>query len=328
MYLITLAHQAFFHSMLGATEASEEITEKILPGLRDPDYQYEIAICFLSMGINSAFRGKFEDSERLLTEALTLGDQLKDYVMQIACKIWLGWIYSEQGEYERARQEWQEGQKISTEINNRLLLAFLQSKLAELAGDTGEHELSIKIQFQARENFKYFDDKAGIGYSTSRLSFRLTAMGDYSEAKRFGQESLHSFQEINHRWGIPASLCRIGFAEIGLGEFQDAWQHLTEALELARKGKILSLVLYSLAGIAFVLAEEGYKELAVAIFIFVIEHPGIPSSYRVIAQEGLTDIVAELPADKLAAAKERGKAYQIEELLESIPDTPFNTPID
>jgi serine/threonine protein kinase/tetratricopeptide (TPR) repeat protein len=328
MYLSALVHQAFFHSMLGATKASEEITEKILPGLHDLDYQYEIAICLLSMGINSAFRAEFKDSERYLIEALILGEQLQENVTVVACQIWLGWIYSEQGDYELARQQWQEGHRISTEINNRLLLAFVQSKLAELAGDTGDHETSIKIQLEARQNFKHFDDKAGIGYSTSRLSYRLIAMGEYSEAKRFGHESLQSFKEINHRWGIPASLCRIGFAEVGLGENQEAWQNFTEALELARKGKILTLVLYSLIGIAAMLGEEDNQEQAVAIFVFVIEHPGTPYSYRVIAQEGLSDIEAELPEDILAAAKEQGKAYEIKELLESIPGTLFNTSID
>lgn len=328
IYLCTLAHQAFFHSMLGATEASAEITEKLLPGVRDLDYQYETGICLLSMGINSAFRGKFNDAESYLTDALSLSYQIQENVMVVACQIWLGWIYYEKGDYELAREQWEEAERISAKINNRLLLAFVQSKLAELAGETGDYQNAIKIQLEARENFKHFNDKAGIGYSTSRLCFTLIDMGEYSEAKRFGKDSYESFKEINHRWGIPASLCRIGYAEFGLEEYQEAWQHFSEALELARKNNILSLVLYSLAGIASVLAKEDNQEQATVTLSFVIEHPITPSPYRKIAQEGLSAIERELPQEIFKAAKERGKACELEAVLDSIPDTLFNAPID
>jgi len=325
MYFSALTNQAFFLSMLGAIETSDDLLMKILPGLRELDNKLGLLICLMSLGINCAWRGDYESGEQYLKEALQIGEQLRDSFDIIACKIWLGWIYYEKGDHQAALQEWQEGQDISLEINNRLLLAFVQSKIALLGEETGDYENAIRIQLEARENFKYFGDQVGIGYATSRLALSLIGIGEYREAKRFGQESYQSFKEMNHRWGIPASLCRIGFAEIELGENQDAWAHLTEALNLSQKGQISTLALYSLIGIGKLLAREKQVEQGVKILSFVIANPITPSLYREMAEESLAELEGELSTEILSVAKERGENSELDEVVNSLPDALIET---
>jgi predicted ATPase len=327
MYLTALANQAFFLSMLGAIETSDELARNILPGLRELDTQLELLVCLMSLGINCAWQGEYENGEQYLKEAIQIGEKIQDFVGIIGCKIWLGWVYYERGDHESALQEWHEGQSISLEINNRLMLAFVQSKLALLGEETGDYENAIKIQLEARENFKHFGDQVGIGYATSRLALSLMGIGEYREAKRFGQESYQSFKEMNHRWGIPASLCRIGFAEIALGENQDAWEHLTEALNLSQKGHISTLALYSLIGIGMLLARGKKVEQGVEILSFVIANPITPSLYREIAEEDLAELEGKLPTEKLSIAKERGENSELDEVVNSLPDALVETQV-
>jgi tetratricopeptide (TPR) repeat protein len=279
----------------------------------------------MSQGVNYAWIGEYESAEHNLKEGIQIGEKIQDSFDIIGCKIWLGWVYYEMGDHEAALQEWHEGQNLSLEINNRLLLAFVQSKIALLGEETGDYENAIKIQLEARENFKYFGDQVGIGYATSRLTLSLMGIGEYREAKRFGQESYQSFKEMNHRWGIPASLCRIGFAEIALDENQEAWSHFTEALNLSQKGQITTLVLYSLIGLAMLLAREKLVEQGVEILSFVIENPITPSLYRAIAQESLSELEGELAAEKFSAAIERGENSELDEIVNSLPEALVET---
>jgi len=323
MYLTALAFQVFFLSMLGSIESSEQIGRQILPGLRKLGSDQEIQFCLMSLGINCAYRGEYEQGVTYLKEAIQIGVQIQDLVGITGSRIWLGWVYYEYGDHAAALREWEDARAIAIETNNRLMLAFVQSKIALLGEETGDYENAIRAQLEARENFKYFDDQVGIGYATSRLTLSLMGIGDYREAKRIGQESYASFKEMNHRWGIPASLCRIGFAEIELGEKQAAWAHFTEALHLSQKGQMGTLVLYSLVGLGKLLAGEGQVERGVEILSFVIADPTTPSLYRTMAIESLARLEGELAAHLLSVAQEKGEHSTLEQTLALLPDALF-----
>ncbi|MGW8226495.1 MAG: protein kinase domain-containing protein [Anaerolineales bacterium] len=320
MYLTALAFQIFFLSMSGSIEGSEQIGREILPGLRKLGSHQETEFCLMSLGINCAYRGEYDDGETYLKEAIQVGEQIQDSVGITGSKIWLGWIYYEAGDHAAAHQTWQEGQALALETKNRLMLAFVQSKIALLGEETGDYENAIRAQLEARESFKHFGDQVGIGYATSRLTLSLMGIGDYREAKRFGQESYASFKEMNHRWGIPASLCRIGFAEIELGENQAAWAHFTEALHLSQVGQMETLVLYSLVGLGKLLAGEKQVEQGVEILSYVIADPCTPSLYRTLAVESLAGLETELPEHEFSIAKEIGEHSTLEGILSSLPD--------
>jgi tetratricopeptide (TPR) repeat protein len=321
MYYAALGHQAFYLSMLGSIEKADEIARKILPGLQELDIRPEMRNCLMSLGINAAFRGDYENAVQDLKETLNIAERNQQSFWIVGSKIWLGWVYYEQGDHAAALKEWQEGEDISIDMKNRLLLAFVQSKLALLGEETGDYENAIKIQLQARENFEQFGDQVGVGYATSRLALSLIGIGEYREAKRFGQEALQSYKEMNHRWGIPASLCRIGFAEIGMGEYEAAWVHLIEALDLSKESQIGTLVLYSLIGLGQLLAKEEQFELGVKILSFVAANPITPSLYREMAAKSLGEIENKFPADEFKAASKAGEKADVEEIVNSLPSS-------
>lgn len=319
MLMTALTYQAYFLSMLGAVEEADEIARKVLPDLRELNILQELRVCLMSLGINASFRGDYKKAEQDFKTGLEIAKNSQHLFGIVGAKIWLGWAYYEQGANEEALKEWLDGQDTAIKIKNRLILAFVQSKLALLGEETGDYENAIKIQLQARENFEHFGDQVGVGYATSRLALSLMGIGEYREAKRFGQQALQCFRNMNHRWGIPASLCRIGFAEIELSEYEAAWAHLNEALDLAKKGQIGTLVLYSLIGLSQLLAENNQVEQGVKNLSFVISNPITPSLYREMAGQRIGELEKKLPPDKFYAAKAAGEKAQIEEIIESLP---------
>jgi serine/threonine protein kinase/tetratricopeptide (TPR) repeat protein len=320
LYFSALAYRCYFLSFLGAADNSDEIINKIIPGIIVLAMQQEYLICVECLGINSSLQGDYEDAEGHLKESRKISEELNDLMTLGGSQIWLGWVYYEKGDYELSRQEWIDAQSVSLEMNNRLLLAFVQSKLALLEDELGNYETAIKIQLDTREIFKHFGDRAGIGYANSRLSYTLNNMGEFSEAKRSGREGLQYFKEVNHRWGIPASYCRIGFAEIGLGEYESAWGHFTEALNLAQQSQILSLILYALIGIADLLARHGEYEQGIIILYYVTSHSATPVTYKDIADKVLSDVEGDISDQELERLQDKGRESELQGIIDLIPD--------
>ena len=106
-----------------------------------------------------------------------------------------------------------------------------------------------------------------------------------------------------------------------MGENQSAWTHLNEALNLAQKGQINTLVLYSLIGLGKLLAGDNQTEQGVQILSFVLANPITPSLYRDLAEESLGELRGEIPPDKLTAAKEAVENFDLEEIVNLLPDT-------
>lgn len=132
-----------------------------------------------------------------------------------------------------------------------------------------------------------------------------------------GRRGYELFEELGHRWGRGASLCRIGFAALGLGRRGEARTCFREALELAASMQHVPLILYSLAGMACLMAEEGKEAQAVELLTMVEEHAQTPPIYLDIAARWFSDIEARLPAETLSAARERGGESELDGIVEA-----------
>jgi hypothetical protein len=132
---------------------------------------------------------------------------------------------------------------------------------------------------------------------------------------RLGRAGYDAFSESNHRWGLITALCRIGFAALALGDGAEARACFGNALERAHGAQAVSLELLALSGIGACLAEEpAEQERAAVLLTFAIGHEQLPPSYSYAARPALKRLEAELPPERLAAAREAAAAATIEEL--------------
>jgi tetratricopeptide (TPR) repeat protein len=176
----------------------------------------------------------------------------------------------------------------------------------------------MEFHKQGHDLFTSLGDVGGTGYTLSRSSMSAYCLGDYPEAMRLGRAGFEAFSAVNHRWGVISALCRMGFAALGLGEFDEARRHFQRALELGQQSHAQSLVLHALSGVGVLLATEGNTTRAAEILLFSLNHPGMPASYRMVAQPALDALEAELPPEDFAAAKDAAATAGLEEVVEAV----------
>lgn len=313
-----LVYQACFSAALDDHETSEGICRACLPILRGRGSSPELAMCLYSMGVNAVSQGRYAESRQHLEESLTTWRELQNVFMASACYLWLGWVDYQAGEYDQAGARFQESHRLSKQQGSRPLMAFALSKLGTWSDALQAYEQAKHYHEEARRIFVEFEDRAGEGYATSRMSFSAWGMGEYAEARRLGRTGLELFKSIGHRWGVATSLCRIGYAELGLGHRLDARNCFYEGLERAVEFKLAATAAYALIGIGSVLAREGQGTRAVELLAFALDHPVTPALYKDIAKRELADLEPNLPPDVVTAARERAKAWTLEQVVEAV----------
>lgn len=316
--LIAMAYQALYGSLLGDSDASEAILRKCLPALSLLGIQREVVVCHFAQGVSAFYRGEFEEARQRFEESLTLAraGQFERWVAHAL--MWLGWLLCELGDYERAQALCEESYSHYREQGSRWGMGFVLTKLGFVADAKQDHALARRCHEEALDILTAFGDRAGQAYATSRLSLTAYGEGQYAEARQLGRQGYELFEKLGHRWGMGASLCRTGFAALGLGRRREARTCFHQALELAVSMKHVPLMLYALSGFASLLAEEGKEPEALELFAFVEEHPQTPVTYANLVRQRFLDLETWLPQEALSAAKTRGRAIEIETVVEAV----------
>jgi hypothetical protein len=196
-------------------------------------------------------------------------------------------------------------------------MAFVVDKQGLVADAEKDHTKAKRYHSEALQILSGFGDRAGQAYATSRLSLTAYSQSNYTEAWHMGRRGYELFEELGHRWGMGASLCRIGFAALGLGRSGEAGSCFHKALEFAAGMRHVPLILYSLAGMASLLVEEGEEARAVELLTMVEEHPQTPPIYLDVAARWFSDIGTRLPRDTLSAARERGRESELDAVVDA-----------
>ncbi|OGF57709.1 MAG: hypothetical protein A2Z21_04015 [Candidatus Fraserbacteria bacterium RBG_16_55_9] len=143
-------------------------------------------------------------------------------------------------------------------------------------------------------------------------------LGEYAEAKRLCRKSLALLREIGDRYVMALCLNNLGHAACGLGEFRESERHFREALITSTDMHAVPLTLYVLVEMTTLLIKQGATEEAVELLAFALGHPASVKATREKAQDLLAELTSRLPRKITAAAKERGKARRLEDIVDGI----------
>lgn len=318
VYVTAKILEAAFYSHVGGDQESDEICHRYLPVVRDYNWPYTLSICTQSLGMNAYNRGEYDLSKTYLEESIDLSNGIHDFVQTGISLLWLGYLYSTIGENDLADALYQESYDIFERTGNLWGKAFTISKMGSIADARKDSQRAKRYHKEARELFVKFGDLAGEAYTNSRLSIVAYHDGDYEQSIRYGRVGLDRFDELGHSWGVPISLCRIGFPTLAMGDLEKANDCFYRALELALKTGYDHMVLYAVSGIACVLVERGQYERATELFGLFLDHPKTPAIYKDFIQPWYEDLALKLPPDVYEVAIERGKASELNQVVESL----------
>ena len=316
--LCALIYRARSAAWLGYDEYHEQVARDCLPQVREAGLPAEIGSCLLALGTFAFQRDDYPAAEPFLEEAAEVFRALGDPLGHGASLAWLGFARQLLGDLAGARAAYEAGYATADESGNPLFRAYLLSKLGLQADAEGDYAAAMRFQLRAQELFTGVGDVGGTGYTFSRSSMSAFCLGDYPAALRFARAGYEAFSSVNHRWGVTSALCRLGFAEAALGDGEAARRDLRRALELAERSQAQSLVLHALSGVGVLLARQGDDLRAAELLIASLEHPGMPSTYRMVAQPTLDAIVSRLPSAALAAAREAAAGADLVSLVDAV----------
>jgi predicted ATPase/class 3 adenylate cyclase len=300
---------------LGYDPEAEELATRCLPVLRERKLERELARCLCALGIMAVYRDVFPQAVAVLEEGTEIARAIGDGITEAGGLMDLGFARLLLDDLEGAREAFEAANVVSDQLGNPFLRAYATSKLGLLADAEERFGDARRLHMEANELFASIGEVAGMGYALSRASLSAFGLGDYSEALRLARAGYEAFSESNHRWGLITALCRIGFAALALGDGAEARVCFGDALEGAHDSEAVSLELLALSGIGACLAEEPTEqERAAAILTFVMGHEQLPPSYAFAARPVLDRLEAELPLERLAAAREVAADTTLEEL--------------
>jgi len=316
--LSALVYRARSASWLGFSERCEQVARECLPQVREAGLTAEIGSCLLALGTSAFQRDDYPAATTFLEEAAEVFTALGDPFGRGASLAWLGWARQLQDDLAGARAAYEAGYATADSTGNPLYRAYLLSKLGLLSDAEGDYRAAMRLHLRAQELFTSVGDVGGTGYTFSRSSMSAYCLGDYPEALRLARAGYDAFASVNHSWGVISALCRLGFAEAALGDGEGARRDLGRALDLAGRGHAQMLVLHALSGVGVLLAGEGDDARAAELLIATLEHPGMPSTYRMVAQPTLDAIMAPLTPEALAAAREAATSADLGSLIDAV----------
>lgn len=194
-------------------------------------------------------------------------------------------------------------------------------------------ELRVRIAINAGEAFQQEGDYFGpavnrtarlvdIGWGgQTLLTPEVLDVCPFPSSARLQDLGVHLLRDLSH----PVQIYGLVHPALGQQEFPPLRslssmhpQTLAEALHTAQEFDVVPLALYTLVGVARLMAYKGDKERAAELLGLVTSHPVSSDFAKNKAWEVVTELETELPPDVFAEAQQRGASYDLNLLINEI----------
>jgi tetratricopeptide (TPR) repeat protein len=286
---------------LGQYSAARELVEEALALRRSIGDQHGIAVSLSAAGELALELGEFDQAQALLQECAEYTRRLGKRAGQPYALHHLGWLADARGDYETARRHFGDSLAFNRDSGNAKEVAHDLLGLGQVAlhaGDAVEaerlHQESLGLSRQA-------------GYRSGMVR-ALVGLGDAAQARQA------SAAERPLPLGRGVTPAPIGALD------RRAYDCYEEALQAARAMSALPWVLAAAVGMATVCARAGNSDGAAEVLTMTVYHPASSHRTRQRAARLLSRLEAELPADQVGQAEERGRHSQLDEALGRLLD--------
>jgi predicted ATPase/DNA-binding NarL/FixJ family response regulator len=276
-----LGQQAWFYGSLGFMAKGKAVIEESLAILRRLGSQQDILIPLnsLCLTLYHFISDDFTEIQQAAQEGLRIASGAGDLWSEGRFLNWLAYSLVMQQQYVEARRIGEESLEIAEETGDLWLRACVRSV---------------------------------------SLGDAAYGLGDFAEAKRLYQQALALFEEVGMPWGLGKSNRDLGNVALSAHSYAEAENDYKQSLRFYRQSGQLFETMNTLIGITDLLAAQGDREQAVALLTLVLQYPENSTATTDKAERRLTELQAELSADVYAAARERGKALDLDEVIKTL----------
>jgi tetratricopeptide (TPR) repeat protein len=181
----------------------------------------------------------------------------------------------------------------------------------------GEHAEQERLLHEVVTLSKAMGEKLRLAAALNNLGNMALEAKRYAEAQELFQEALAMHKNTGHLQGMATALDNLGTLALQVGNLAEARRYLLEGLRTAAEGRSTFVMLDLVAWLAAARAREGHVEQALEWWAMVMAHPATLPETKGSVNQLLTDVIAELPPEFIAAAQARGQTLKLEAVTQA-----------
>jgi DNA-binding SARP family transcriptional activator/predicted ATPase/Tfp pilus assembly protein PilF len=270
-----------------------------------------------NLGGVTYFLGEYAQAKRLLEEGLEICARIDDQFGKARSLNMLGVLTDALGEYESAQHYYEQSLAICREMGDRQGVAHTLNNLGVIAETLNILTDAQHFYEESLTIHRETGDRRGIAITLDNLGEVAHRLGNDRQARQHLEESLNIFKELGDQWGIADVARNLGEVTGTLGEESESQTYFRQALRIGMEIQAFPVVLETLIGIAECLSKSDL-ERACELAGLVLEHSASEKRSRSRAEYLLTSLASRLPPHVLDAARARGKAAAVEEMVQGL----------
>jgi tetratricopeptide (TPR) repeat protein len=270
----------------------------------------------------------------------------------------LGEVSWSQGSYEDAQSYLDKGYILTRDNNDRAGQALAAQHLARVNWLLGENEKAVHWGEKSRKLYEQIGDLQGLASALNELGivaikrkefdkaenyfsgnlalareigdrFRMAQalnnlgniahdQGMYKEAHRLYKQTWGIMEGIGDKFGEALVLSNLGLVCVMLGQYDDGWDYLQQSLRVSCTIQDIPHTLINLVIVGHLWIRNCEYERAAQLLGLALHHSAANIEVKTEAQPVLAKLREELPDEDLEAALERGKALELDQVVDEI----------
>lgn len=265
--------------------------------------------------------GRYDQARSTLLRGMTLLREAGDGKEISAARKILAHLAIDTGEYSEAKQLLEANLAYFRLINEIPGIAATLNSLGYVAGELGDY---TKAMFLLEESLTLCrsldsaDQPWRVANTLNSLGYLYGLIGDYEEATRKLQESIDLSKASKIGKCDAGTIINLGFVTVAHGDDQSARNYFYQALESATNVEWIPMILLAIVGVATTRVKADDKDQAIEHLAFALHHPASDQEAKDRARCILAELAAELPAEHVATAIERGKAKTYDSVVAEV----------
>ncbi|MEA3440795.1 MAG: adenylate/guanylate cyclase domain-containing protein [Chloroflexota bacterium] len=302
--------------------------------------------------------GDFDLASERFEAGLALSRSLEEREMEAGALLGLGEVSWSQGSYEDAQSYLGEGYKIAHENSNRAGQALAAQHLARVTYLLGNNEQAFEWGEKSRALYEQLGDLQGMASALNELGifavkrkefdkaenyfcgnmalvqeigdrFRMAQamnnlgvmaydQGLYEEARPYYEQAWDIMDGMGDKFGEALVLSNLGDVYVQMGQYDAAWGYLQQSLRVSCTVQAIPLTLMSLVALVHIWVRNCEYERGAQLLGLALHHSAWNIEIENDAQPVLAELREMMSEDELEAALERGKALDLEQVVDEI----------
>ena len=213
-----------------------------------------------------------------------LASQLNEPLGVAGAMIGLGDVYSAQGDYQRAADNYQQVLSLAERVGSKEAVAAVSVKMGNIHYHQGNYAQAMEYYQRGAELYERLGSKLEIAYPFANIGNAYLAQGDHARAMEYYQRSLKIYEQVFDKAGTAYLLHRMGQVYASQGNHARAVENYQKSLRLHEELGNKAMAAYSLTGIGDVRYAQGDYEGAGALLTPAVEFAKIGDSPEVLWQ--------------------------------------------